>query len=819
MTKHIILGILIVFMIVPSKGQSVFHKAYNPANGGGVDVTSDGGYVLTGTAKQTDSNAAGGMLVKLDVLGEIEWSTIYDTGSSFHEVRQTYDGGYILGGITTNYGLGGLDFYVVKTDALGNKSWSVTYGGAFWDHLFFVEQLPDSGYIFGGWVQQEVGPALANAVIVRLDKTGDTLWHKVMDYQIGGLDFNGFVNATITDDGGVMLAGATVFSFMAITSQGWLLKLDNSGNVEWTRTYIDTGAVMTQFGEVRQTADGGYVAVGYTTLSASSGQEILIVKTDSIGIVTWSKTYGSAGDDGAIHMILEDNEDITVFGYTDSYGKGSKDFLLMKTDANGGFKWAKTFGNCKSENFGAYYNMGELAKCNDNGYIFTGPSASFNGAYLVKTDSLGNINESCYTSSPVLSEANATLLSDSALFIYQNGLVTFPNPPTFNLKLSSTDIQCFQDTADFSWVKNIPCDGDVTNFSRIYTSHTGFPTDFAWTFDDPSSGANNISILEYPTHVFSAVDTYNVELIIDWECESDTVYHQIMVAPLYSVSTQDSICSGDSILLGGSYQTAGGTYFDTLFSVYGCDSIITTDLNIMVTPTANILNNDTIICKGDSVQLLGSGGGKYIWSPSIELNNDTVSNPMSFPGNSTTYLLTTILGLCSDNDSVRINVDFPPTLTINNDTTICTGNNINLQASGGSTYIWNPNTDLDNANISNPLASPESNTNYTVIASNQCGNDTGTVNVDVIVCEIFVPNAFTPNGDGINDVFQIKGEGVSQFLLIVYDRWGNKVFESKDINEQWLGINNNEGVYVYRLEISFLNANSFVQKGNVTLIR
>jgi len=152
------------------------------------------------------------------------------------------------------------------------------------------------------------------------------------------------------------------------------------------------------------------------------------------------------------------------------------------------------------------------------------------------------------------------------------------------------------------------------------------------------------------------------------------------------------------------------------------------------------------------------------------------------------------------------------------------GNIIDLIASGGNTYLWN--TGETGSSIS---VSPSQTTTYTLIGINGPGcADTAYVTViveeEIIEGELFTPNIFSPNGDGSNEIFYVRSTGFSEFLLIIYDRWGEKVYESTDNKEGWDGTFNGKpmspGVFVYYVIARYNQDNTEVTKeGNITLIR
>ncbi len=144
-------------------------------------------------------------------------------------------------------------------------------------------------------------------------------------------------------------------------------------------------------------------------------------------------------------------------------------------------------------------------------------------------------------------------------------------------------------------------------------------------------------------------------------------------------------------------------------------------------------------------------------------------------------------------------------------------------------YSWQPVGGLSNSTISNPIATPGATTTYTVIATDPYGctwTDTITIYITDVICDepyIYVPNAFTPNNDGKNDVLKVESSVGYDLVFQIFDRWGELVFETTDIDRAWDGNFNGKelsaGVYVYHLTLICYNHHTFSKKGNITLIR
>ncbi len=217
--------------------------------------------------------------------------------------------------------------------------------------------------------------------------------------------------------------------------------------------------------------------------------------------------------------------------------------------------------------------------------------------------------------------------------------------------------------------------------------------------------------------------------------------------------------------------------------------------------------------------------------------NDTIltnnSSSITFTPTQTQFVkfkINNILG-CEIFDSVQIIVNTLPLIDATVDKAfIYLGEQVQLTATQqqGYSYSWTPIDEVSNNSIYNPTSSPLQNTLYTVKVTdrNNCKNeDSVSVSVENTSCDknnIFIPNAFSPNGDGINDIFRVRSIPLKSYHLVVYNRLGNKVFESKDAAEAWDGNYNNQraqvDVYGYYFEGECLNGEKIILKGNVTLL-
>lgn len=226
---------------------------------------------------------------------------------------------------------------------------------------------------------------------------------------------------------------------------------------------------------------------------------------------------------------------------------------------------------------------------------------------------------------------------------------------------------------------------------------------------------------------------------------------------------------------------------NTLTSCAGNDSI---NITVMEAPQA-FSGPDRSLCAGDTLHLQASGGTTYQWSPALFLDNEHIANPLCFPSSSMTYVLSVANGTCTDTDTLDITVNPLPVADAGNDQHIWSDSCAVLDATGGQNYLWGPAYGLNNISIPNPYACPDTTTTYYVTVSSASGcqaTDSVTVFVSVREGALVFPNTFTPNSDGKNDTWEIDGLDLyPNHSLVVYNRWGNKVFDAEPYQNDWEG--------------------------------
>ncbi len=318
--------------------------------------------------------------------------------------------------------------------------------------------------------------------------------------------------------------------------------------------------------------------------------------------------------------------------------------------------------------------------------------------------------------------------------------------------------------------------------------------------------------------------TYRDTLMAGNGCDSIIVTNLILGQSSNLTNTY-SLCAGETVMVGGNTYGATGVYRDTFLTTLGCDSIIVTNLTInSLTPASITFTTD--MCEDASpVRFTATPfGGK--WGGNGIDTTTGLFDPSTFGAG--IYTITyTAPGPCGVTDTAIVTVFSSPTIvaTITDDECDVGVGAIDVTITGGTapiTYTWS------NGAVTEDQAGLKAGT-YTlsVVDVNGC-TDSRTVslinlNSDTCDYNIFVPNIFSPNGDGENDVLQVEGAGIQTVELIIYNRWGNLIFESRSQAVGWdgnfQGKPANPDVFVYYVKGTFVDGETFSQKGTVTLIR
>ena len=300
-----------------------------------------------------------------------------ERGYCAHEL---VDGGYIVLGQTLSKGAGDFDLWLLRLDHEGRAPWERTFGGPRDDWAVQIRETADGGFILLGSTFS-TGAGLSDLWLIKADSQGRPLWERVFGGQ--GMDLGCGIQQSA--DGGYVLVGYTE-SKGSGGGDAWVIKTDPSGRQEWEWTYGGSKSDIAH--AVLEDRGGGFVFVGSTKSNRGGQANAWLVRLDKGGRQLWEKTYGGTEDDGAYSLQQTEDGGFVFLGYTKSKGAGGADVWLVRVGPAGGVRWEKTFGGAKDD-------WGRCLQIDpDGGYVLFGSTAStgttgFYDLWLSKTDSSG----------------------------------------------------------------------------------------------------------------------------------------------------------------------------------------------------------------------------------------------------------------------------------------------------------------------------------------------------------------------------------------------------------------------------------------------
>ncbi|HIO72810.1 MAG TPA: hypothetical protein EYN38_06875, partial [Flavobacteriales bacterium] len=294
--------------------------------------TNDGGYIIAGTTKSYGfaQTLADIYVIKTDSLGDTLWTRTYgETGNDYAKaIRQTADSGYIIVGHTESFGIGTSDdFYLLKIDAVGAIEWSKTFTQYSWssDYCYDIIQTADLGYALAG------NSAYYGGYVIKTDAAGTVEWSSIID----DVDLRSILQESANE---YIVAGSTTIDpYNAV-----LLKIHPStDSIVWSKQY---GGFGRDYGtSLAKTSDGGYMIGGYSYSFGTGGNPVaLLIKTDGDGVLEWSKTYGGPEGDYAYSVQQTTDDGYILSGETRSFGYGDN-ILMVRTDSLGEVVWGRVF--------------------------------------------------------------------------------------------------------------------------------------------------------------------------------------------------------------------------------------------------------------------------------------------------------------------------------------------------------------------------------------------------------------------------------------------------------------------------------------------
>lgn len=440
-------------------------------------------------------------------------------------------------------------------------------------------------------------------------------------------------------------------------------------------------------------------------------------------------------------------------------------------------------------------------------------------------------------------------LSDSSIA----NPIAYPSVSTHYLVVAGNDAGCIT-AAGFDLVVNELPEISVSGNASVCRSDSAQliasgAVSYEWSgggYISNTNGAAPIVFSDNPaTYFVKGIDANGCS---DTSSFSITQYPE----PMITITADTSVCENNSIQLavsgGSSYQwypaasltnansatPIASPFANTIYHVdiidqYNCAYLDSVEVNVFQRPVFSV-SPDTSVCLKQPVTLHAYGGDDYTWGQGVQIEQHGKSDFLTQPDTSTNYWVVVHHEACNLDDTLRtqINVmELPEIIASSSNDIGCLVNSSQLTASGGNEYIWSPAAGLNNHKIPNPIASPTVTTQYMVTTKgpNGCTNsDTVSVIVNYLGKSFSgLPNAFTPNGDGLNDCLSLKSFGpVTELDFRIYNRFGHLIFQTNNPADCWDGTYRGQpqdaDVFVYTIKAKSACA-EINQKGTVTLIR
>lgn len=372
--KKLLLAFYLLFSI-SSSGQIIFQKSIDSS--GVVGKTSllptiDGGFISAGFVWNT--GITDGLLLKFDSNGDTIWTKIYRLPVESYlgvDVKQTDDHGYILSGVRSGGSVN--KNVVIKTDSMGEVVWSKEYSLSVDLDVISIIQTFDKGYVLLG---QKVGFSdIIN--IIKIDENGDTLWTR----SGGNGLFTSVSSMAKTADSCFVITG---YDGLAGSGNGsFIVKMDNNGNTLWAKTY-SVNFFNVEASDIAETNDGGFIITG--SKDVAGGREVFLLHVDRNGNFLWSKTYGNNFSNMGL-SVEKTSDSGYIIGGRIEFSSSDYDALVIKTDSLGTMQWSNTYGgNDIEDGITAVQNGGD-------GYMVFSTyfySGGFSNLLFIKTDQMGS---------------------------------------------------------------------------------------------------------------------------------------------------------------------------------------------------------------------------------------------------------------------------------------------------------------------------------------------------------------------------------------------------------------------------------------------
>ncbi len=838
-----------------------------------------------GTYYQGLASVPGGAIIlKFNNAGIRLWATYYsgsDTDYGFSIASDAFGNVFVLGfTLSSNFPIqnagsffqstfgGYVDAFILKFDNAGNRLWATYYGGSgdecgnsittdLAGNVFVTGYTGSSNFPLqnaGTFYQGVLGGGMSDAFILKFDNFGNRLWATFY----GGSNEDSGTSLTTDLAGNVFVGGATSSGNLPLQNAGtffqptkgsyydaFILKFDNLGNRLWATFYGGNGQELQT--SIATDASGNLFVTGETNSTNLPLQnagtffqpgygggfgDIFILKFDNLGNRLWGTYFGGSESEkfssfkplvvdgfGNLYVCFgTDSDNLTtlnscdVGGYNDASFNGGSFFgdqFITLFSNSGVLLWATYFGG-NGQDYGAAIDVdgnnnlfiagqwGIFGSGSPGTYPFTNPGA---GAYY---DNTFHGNHDVFIASFKFDSClSANLLSVT---------IAAQNTLCYNQCTGSATVAPTGGSAPYTYFWSPSSDTTALVTGLCAGTHSVTVTDAA--------GNHTVQVVTISSpSPLSAIASVSPDTCSG---SNGTLTVNVSGGTLPYTYYWDSIGQTSSTAVG----LAAGNYMVTVTDSGGCVFTQTgavPGINpVMLSTSATQTSCDT--ANGTATVTLTGGTAPFIYSWNPTWGTSATVNGLA-EGN---YTVTVIDSRgCSGTQTITV-TGYPDPLANANAifNTVTLGSSSQLSASGGGTYTWFPSDGLNCTSCPDPIATPAVTTTYCVMVKDVNGcRDTActTIHVEIPCGDIFIPNAFSPNDDGQNDIACVLGNCVERMYFVIYDRWGEKVFETSDQKNYWDGKYKgkmmNTAVFVYFLDATLENGAHVFKKGNISLLR
>lgn len=846
-------------------------------------VLTNGNRVVVGTVKNGPGADFDALVTCLSPGGTPLWTVHVATtkGDRFFEAVATADGGVVAVGqvnqdLTSAYNDG--EAAVYKFDASGTELWHQIFNTTAYAEMFMsVVEVPGSGDIVCGG-QYEYGlPSANTAFMVCLDRSGTVNWQKryamVNGNEIQGLAYlNGKIVAA-----GLYRWGATYYDghlFAVKANDGsvvWNKGFDfysnfsSSLNTNWPyHIQINGGRIYLDAYISAPWGGGGGSGLNSTPALLSfdtTGGSPFCLEFPITGMINVGNCRSKVVSDTEIYLVQHPAAIAWSYMHTEDMFTNIGDVVITRINSMSsplaGMRYCRSFSISGSQGLLHTDIVGDTLI--GFGAVSGDPARQIGPVdiYSIKTDKnlpmgpdacISDVAGIQFAHPPIslkdetfLSVTNITLLAASSPVV-SGGTIkdtiackTIPDPNKIEAGFSLLRTACL-----------------TVQFTDLSTTTTVGIKSWYWEFGDGTT-----STLQHPSYTFPGFGTYSIKLVVTdslGKRDSITKVWTVVQERFAQAGNDTLICSNDEVSVplwasgGVSYSwtpaslvaqpnqalTTATISMSTVFVVtvtdtFGCSD--TDSVFIRIVPAMQVTARpDTVqACAGDTVHLYAQGAEKYSWFPPVGLSKDNIANPVLTVSRSLDYIVTGSDQYgCTGKDTVHV-VQHPSVkveILRDNPVVDCYNDRVILTAKGAEHYSWSPAVYCDEPDQATTKVKPPHTLVFRVEGSNAYGcksEDTITVFISNEVI-IKVPNAFTPNGDQLNDKIRpLVFCGFTLTDFAIYNRWGEQVFISQDLATGWDGTFNgmpcSANTYYYLLRGKNSREEEVVLKGDISLIR